>query len=114
MRNTLYFGDNLDVLREHVPTDSVDLIYLDPPFNSNRNYFVLFKDRTGKASAAQEEAFVDTWTWTETSERTYRELLCESRNQELATLIRALRASLRETPMVTTPPPEGGGFSGNA
>lgn len=100
MRNTLYFGDNLDVLREHVPTDSVDLIYLDPPFNSNRNYFVLFKDRTGKASAAQEEAFVDTWTWTETSERTYRELMCECPSAQLSTVIGAIRAVLRETPMM--------------
>lgn len=100
MQNKLYYGDNLDVLREHIPSESIDLIYLDPPFNSNRNYFVLFKDRTGSASAAQEEAFMDTWTWTETSERTYRELITECSNQDLATLIGALRACLRETPMM--------------
>lgn len=50
MRNTLYYGDNLTVMREHVPTASVDLIYADPPFNSNRSYNVLFKDESGAAS----------------------------------------------------------------
>lgn len=61
--NVLYFGDNLHVLRNHIPDESVDLLYNDPPFNSARNYFVIFKDRTGKDSAAQDEAFADTWTW---------------------------------------------------
>jgi 16S rRNA G966 N2-methylase RsmD len=42
--NTLYYGDNLSILREHIPDESVDLVYLDPPFNSNRNYNVLFTD----------------------------------------------------------------------
>jgi len=54
--NTLYYGDNLDVLRRHIATESVDLIYLDPPFNSNRSYNVLFKAQTGEASQAQIEA----------------------------------------------------------
>ena len=53
MTNTLYYGDNLDILRQHVPDESVDLVYLDPPFNSNANYNVLFKEQSGKASAAQ-------------------------------------------------------------
>ncbi len=52
-RNKLYFGDNLRILRENVPDDSVDLIYLDPPFNSNATYNVLFRERTGEDSAAQ-------------------------------------------------------------
>jgi len=59
--NALYYGDNLDVLRHHVATESVDLVYLDPPFNSNRSYNVLFKARSGEASQAQIEAFDDTW-----------------------------------------------------
>lgn len=98
--NILYFGDNLHVLRERIPAETIDLLYLDPPFNSNRNYFVLFKDRTGKASAAQEEAFADTWTWTEESEATYKEILVSCPNRELATTIQALRTVLRETPMM--------------
>jgi len=62
-RNQLYFGDNLDVLREHIPDASVDLIYLDPPFNSNATYNVLFRERSGEQSAAQITAFEDTWHW---------------------------------------------------
>lgn len=98
--NALYFGDNLDVLRERVPTESVDLIYNDPPFNSSRNFFVLFKDRTGAASAAQEEAFTDTWTWTDASERDYKQIVVACPNRDLATTVEALRAFLRETPMM--------------
>lgn len=59
--NTLYFGDNLKVLRDNIPSGSVDLIYLDPPFNSNANYNVLFKEKSGEESAAQIHAFEDTW-----------------------------------------------------
>ena len=51
--NTLFYGDNLPILREHVPTESVDLVYLDPPFNSNRSYNVLFKDESGHDAEAQ-------------------------------------------------------------
>ncbi len=97
--NTLFYGDNLDVLRQRAEA-SVDLIYLDPPFNSNRNYFVLFKDRGGQASAAQEEAFTDTWSWGEDAERAYKELLTDCPNQELSTTIGALRRVLKETPMM--------------
>ena len=98
--NVLYFGNNLHVLRQQIPDDSVDLCYCDPPFNSNRNFFVLFKDRTGKTSAAQEEAFADTWTWTEESEATYKELVVACPNRDLATTTEALRAFLKETPMM--------------
>lgn len=98
--NTLYYGDNLDVLRKSIASESIDLIYADPPFNSNRNYFVLFKDRTGKSSAAQEEAFADTWTWTEESEITYRELVHHCPNRALATAIEALRTMFHESPMM--------------
>lgn len=61
--NTLYYGDNLDVLRRHVKDESVDLVYLDPPFNSNANYNVLFREHGDTPSAAQIEAFADTWRW---------------------------------------------------
>ena len=71
--NTLYYGDNLALLREHVPDESVDLVYLDPPFNSNASYNVLFKERTGEESPAQIKAFTDTWEWTQETERTYEQ-----------------------------------------
>jgi site-specific DNA-methyltransferase (adenine-specific) len=70
----LFYGDNLPILREHIPDESVDLVYLDPPFNSNRSYNVLFKDESGKHSEAQIEAFEDTWHWGEAAEQTYYEL----------------------------------------
>ena len=73
MINTLYYGDNLDILRQHVPDESVDLVYLDPPFNSNANYNVLFKEQSGEASPAQIRAFPDTWEWTLAAERTYEQ-----------------------------------------
>lgn len=98
--NVLYFGNNLSVLRERIESETVDLCYCDPPFNSNRNYFVLFKDRTGKDSTAQEEAFTDTWTWTEDAEGAYKELIVACPNRDLATTIEALRAFLKETAMM--------------
>ena len=66
-KNQLYFGDNLDILRDHVPDQSVDLIYLDPPFNSNANYNVLFQEKSGQESTAQITAFEDTWQWDRSS-----------------------------------------------
>ena len=75
--NQLYFGDNLSVLREHIPNESVDLIYLDPPFNSNATYNVLFKERSGEDSAAQITAFDDTWHWNIDSERAYKEVVTD-------------------------------------
>ena len=62
--NKLFYGDNLDVLGRHVADESVDLVYLDPPFNSNANYNVLFAERDGTQAAAQIKAFEDTWRWT--------------------------------------------------
>jgi site-specific DNA-methyltransferase (adenine-specific) len=66
--NHLYYGDNLTVLREGIASESVDLIYLDPPFNSNAGYNVLFKAPDGSGSAAQIEAFDDTWHWNDSAE----------------------------------------------
>ena len=73
MPNTLYYGDNLEILRQHVPDESVDLVYLDPPFNSNASYNVLFKEQSGEESPAQIKAFTDTWEWTQESERTFEQ-----------------------------------------
>lgn len=61
----LYFGDNLDILREHIQDESIDLIYLDPPFNSKRGYNLLFRTPKGHESDAQVTAFEDTWHWGE-------------------------------------------------
>jgi site-specific DNA-methyltransferase (adenine-specific) len=71
--NLLHYGDNLDILRRYIPGESVDLIYLDPPFNSNANYNVLFAEQNGSRSAAQIQAFGDTWTWDEEASRAYQE-----------------------------------------
>jgi len=72
--NVLYYGDNLDILRRYIPDASVDLIYLDPPFNSNRDYNVIFRDESGNATDAQLLAFEDTWRWGPSAESTYRYL----------------------------------------
>ncbi len=88
--NTLYYGDNLEIMREHIPTASVDLVYLDPPFNSNRNYNVLFKDESGQDSEAQITAFEDTWHWGPDAEATYRALTTEG-SERVATMIDAMR-----------------------
>jgi len=78
--NVLYYGDNLYVLRDHIPDESIDLIYLDPPFNSNRSYNVIFREaNTSGEAEAQIEAFDDTWRWTTETERALNEL-AQSRN----------------------------------
>lgn len=69
--NTLYYGDNLDILRQHIADESIDLIYLDPPFNSNATYNVLFGEQDGSQSAAQIKAFEDTWKWDEAAGATF-------------------------------------------
>lgn len=73
--NTLYYGDNLKILREYIKDESVDLIYLDPPFNSNRNYNLLFKDESGSEAESQITAFEDTWHWNHSAEQTFHELI---------------------------------------
>lgn len=88
--NTLYYGDNLNILREYISDESVDLIYLDPPFNSNRSYNVLFKDESGLASDAQIAAFDDSWHWGATAERTYQDLIANA-PMNVAQMIGALR-----------------------
>jgi site-specific DNA-methyltransferase (adenine-specific) len=88
--NTLFYGDNLFILREHIPSESVDLIYLDPPFNSSRNYNVLFKDEHGTESEAQITAFEDTWHWNVAAEQTYAELLTGAPDH-VAKMIESLR-----------------------
>ena len=99
MTNRLYFGDNLHVLREHVADASVDLAYLDPPFNSKRDYNLLFKTPKGHESDAQITAFEDSWHWGEQAEREFAEIL-RSPNTDVAELMPALRAFLGENDMM--------------
>ena len=73
--NTLYYGDNLDILRRYVKDESVDLVYLDPPFKSNHNYNVLFQELDGERSQAQMKAFKDTWVWDDEARRTYESVV---------------------------------------
>ena len=74
--NVLYFGDNLDILRKYIPDESIDLIYLDPPFNSNRDYNILFKENGGVESEAQIKAFSDTWHWsTKSAQSAYHDVV---------------------------------------
>ena len=99
MENTLYYGDNLDILRRYIKDESVDLIYLDPPFNSNRSYNVLFKDESGAGSDAQITAFDDAWHWGETAERTYQELI-QNAPMNVATMIDAMRQFIGRNQMM--------------
>lgn len=99
MRNTLYYGDNLAILREHIPSESVDLVYLDPPFNSNRSYSVLFRDESGREAEAQVRAFDDTWHWNQHTEATYRELTTRSR-PEVGSMIAAMHEFIGENQMM--------------
>ena len=113
--NRLFYGDNLHVLRDraHFPDACVDLIYLDPPFNSKRDYNLLFKSPKGQSSEAQIEAFEDRgggrdsrglaggrdWHWNEQAEREYDEIV-HGANTDLAQIIQALRSFLGENDMM--------------
>lgn len=99
MPNALYFGDNLEVLRESIKDESVDLIYLDPPFNSNATYNVLFKSPKGHQSDAQIEAFDDTWHWGPHAEAAFADLM-QQPNTDVAEVTRALRSVLGENDMM--------------
>lgn len=99
MTNKLYYGDNLTVLRESIADESVDLIYLDPPFNSNASYNVLFKAPSGEQSQAQIEAFDDTWHWNESAERAFDEVLT-GKNSDAALMLKAMRSALGENDMM--------------
>lgn len=95
--NTLYYGDNLNILREYIKDESVDLIYLDPPFNSNRNYNVLFKNESGTESESQITAFEDTWHWNLQAEQTYNELINEP--DQVGRMVEAFRSFIGQNQM---------------
>ena len=98
MTNTLYYGDNLEVLRRYVKDESVDLIYLDPPFNSNATYNVLFAEKDGSKAASQIKAFDDTWHWNLDAETAYIELV--ERGGQVADAMRAFRTLLGDNDMM--------------
>jgi len=99
MTNALYYGDNLAVLRESIKDESVDLIYLDPPFNSSATYNVLFKAPSGERSQAQIEAFEDTWHWNESAERAFDEVVTGA-HSDASIMLRAMRSALGENDMM--------------
>lgn len=98
--NTLFYGDNLDVLRKYVPDESVDLVYLDPPFNSKADYNILFKESTGAESTAQIQAFTDFWHWDAVANHAYYYLVTEAPNAETADLIEAFFKFLGKNDMM--------------
>jgi site-specific DNA-methyltransferase (adenine-specific) len=97
--NQLYYGDNLQILREYIADETVDLIYLDPPFNSARNYNVLFKDEKGAEAEAQITAFKDTWHWDIAAEATYHQLVLHA-PPHVSNTIEALRAFVGSSQMM--------------
>jgi site-specific DNA-methyltransferase (adenine-specific) len=98
MTNTLYYGDNLDVLRRHVQDETVGLVYLDPPFKSDQNYNVLFQEQDGTRSAAQIRAFEDTWQWDQSAAAAYEGVVEEGGQVALA--LQGFRTVLGESDML--------------
>lgn len=96
--NKLYYGDNLDILRRYIADDSVDLIYLDPPFKSNQDYNVLFAEQDGARSAAQIRAFEDTWRWDQGAARSYAEVV--EKGGKVSATMQAFRQALGENDML--------------
>jgi len=97
-KNLLYYGDNLEILRRYIEDESVDLVYLDPPFNSNQDYNVLFAERSGTKSAAQIKAFEDTWRWDLGAEEAFREVV--ETGGPVSEAMQAFRTFLGESDMM--------------
>lgn len=99
IRNHLFYGDNIEILGSNIGENSIDLIYLDPPFNSQSTYNVLFRSPTGEHSEAQIEAFEDTWHWNDSAEKVFDEVIA-SGNTYAADMLRAMRDFLKENDMM--------------
>lgn len=95
----LYYGDNLDVLREHIGSESIDLVYLDPPFNSNAGYNVLFKAADGAGTDASIEAFDDSWTWGEASKNALLDIASDT-NRQLQVMMKAMHSAIGENALM--------------
>ena len=98
-KNKLYYGDNYDVLQRYVRDESVDLVYLDPPFNSRQDYNVLFAEKDGSKSSSQIHAFEDTWEWNLDAERSYQHIL-ENIGGRIADAMRAFRTFFGNSDMM--------------
>ena len=99
MTNRLYYGDNLDVLRDHIADESVDLIYLDPPFNSNAGYNVLFRSASGAGADASIEAFDDTGTWGDSAKAALMDIESGT-NRPLTVMMQAMHSAIGENPLM--------------
>ncbi len=97
-QNLLYYGDNLDVLRRYIKDETVDLVYLDPPFNSNATYNVLFAEKNGSQAAAQIQAFEDTWHWDQNAARSFQEVV--EAGGKVSQVMQAFRTFLGENDML--------------
>jgi DNA modification methylase len=97
-KNKLYYGDNLEVLRRYVKDESIDLVYLDPPFNSRQDYNVLFAEKDGTQSSSQIHAFEDTWEWNTDAMRAYEEIV--EQGGRVADTMRAFKTFLFNTDMM--------------
>jgi len=98
MKNRLYYGDNLKVLRQYVEAESVDLVYLDPPFKSEQDYNVLFAEQNGTRSGAQVRAFEDTWRWDQASAAAYQEVV--EAGGRVSLVMQGLRQAIGENDML--------------
>src|SRR5215469_461727 len=96
--NQLYYGDNLEVLRRYIKDESVDLVYLDPPFKSDQDYNVLFAEKSGARAAAQIKVFEDTWEWNTESARAYTEIV--QAGGQVSQVMQAFRTFLGESDMM--------------
>ena len=94
----LYYGDNLDILKLHIKDESVDLVYLDPPFKSSQNYNVLFEEKNGSQSMAQIQAFEDTWTWSIETAKVYEDLVIGG--GKVSDVMQAFRTFLGESDLM--------------
>jgi site-specific DNA-methyltransferase (adenine-specific) len=97
-KNKLFYGDNLDILRRYVSDESVDLIYLDPPFNSKATYNVLFGEQNGTQAASQIKAFEDTWQWDQVAAQSYQEVV--EAGGEVSSAMQAFRTLLGDNNML--------------
>jgi DNA modification methylase len=97
-KNLLYYGDNLDVLRRYVKDESIDLVYLDPPFKSDQNYNILFSEQDGSRSAAQIKAFEDTWQWDQAAAEAFQEVV--EAGGKVSQVMQAFRLFLGDTDML--------------
>jgi len=97
--NVLYYGDNLEILRRYIKDETIDLIYLDPPFKSDQDYNVLFAEKNGSRAAAQIKAFGDTWRWDQAAAASYHEVV-ETGPQQVSQVMQGFLTFLGQSDMM--------------